>query len=344
MELLLDAALVALSESDWAMVNERAQMVLALDPENVEAAGLVAAARIGGQGGVEVGDTLAATAPSEPQRALGEVLKDVIELVPFPGVASKIIAQLDDETGTIDELARLIGSDAALTVRLLRVANSAYYGRRHTVGTTREAIVLLGAAEVRALSLATCLVGATRAPSVVSRTDFWRFAITVALLSDLLARSGGSMRGDAFTAGLLHNIGLLALDLYSPQNLKRALTLQLPAARRLHDRELIVFGFTDAQLGAALAREWRLPDAIVDAIARHGARADELAAADFLASCVVRARILVRSHGLSDGAEASVPRPAPTEWTKPPLQTSLDRMGGMDGIVRRVELLLEQSM
>jgi HD-like signal output (HDOD) protein len=343
-EFLLDAALTALSESDWAMVDQRAQMVLALDPENDEAARLIAAARIAAGGG-ETGYTpLRVPAPSEPQRSLREVLDHVIELVPFPGVASKIIAQLDDETGTIDELARLISSDPALTVRLLRVANSAYYGRRHTVGTTREAIVLLGAAEVRALSLATCLVGATRAPSVVSRTDFWRFAITVALLSDLLARTGGSMRGDAFTAGLLHNIGLLALDLYSPEDLRSALTLQLPTARRLHDRELIVFGFTDAELGAALAREWRLPDAIVDAIANHGARPDELAPADFLASCVVRSRILARSHGLSDGAEASAPHPPPTEWTKPPLHTSLQRMGGIDGIVARVELLLEQSM
>ncbi|MEX2446566.1 MAG: HDOD domain-containing protein, partial [Dehalococcoidia bacterium] len=268
-------------------------------------------------------------------------LEEIAGLVPLPLVATRVIEAANNEAVTMDELARLIGTDPALTTRLLSVANSAFYGgRMKRVATIKEAITLLGIREIRSMALGVCMVQAIPPGRVVSQQDFWRFSLAVATLADLLARSAGSLRGDAFSAGIVHNIGLMALDLYRPEALRRAIELRGPLLRRLHDREQQVFGFTDAELGAALARRWGLPEPIVEVIETHGFRPDEVPATSELARQVIGARIYVRSQGLSDGVEQSEAGLPPVEWNSGPLAVTMERIGGLDGILRRTDEFL----
>lgn len=353
---LLDEALKALEERDWRTVVLRSQIALTLDPENEEARRLSALAPLISNEAqpreqnspvpsVTPGDApLPAAMGSEAvPGSVASVARHVSELIPLPVIAMKVASATDDETVSIDEVARLIATDPALTAKLLRIANSAYYARPQKAATIREAIVLLGEREIRALTLTTCLLDAIPKTSVLDLGDFWRFSITVAVFADLLAHSEDSKSGDAFTAGIVHNIGLLALDLYQPGALRRVAALEMPGKLRLHDREKVVFGFTDAELGAELASRWRFSAPIITAIASHGMRPNELPDPTQLASYVMRARMFTRFRGLSDGLETSLLRAPTDEWLRPPLSIFVDKMGGLDGVVRRVNAFLDAS-
>lgn len=258
-------------------------------------------------------------------------------LIPFSAVATKLLQMLDDELTDAEDIARVAATDPALTARILNVANSAFYQRRVSAATIRDALVVLGSREVRSIVVASCLLGAAPRTNIIARDAFWRFSFVVGMLADLIAHSRGSWTGEAFTAGVMHNVGLLALDMYCPDGLDAARQLTGPGLRRLHDREIEVFGFTDADLGARMAAGWRLPERVVHAIAWHGRRVDDVEGQEVPAWAVVRARIFARAQGLHDGIEQSEPRPVTDAMLEAPVNGTLERMGGWNGFLARID-------
>lgn len=275
------------------------------------------------------------------EHSVPAVLASVAELTPFSAVAFRLIELLDDELASTDEIARVASTDPALTGRIIQAANSAYYRRRARVGTIRDAIMVLGAYEVRKLVIATCVVNGMPAPKVIDHRAFWRFSLATALLSDLIARAEGDLSGEAFTAGVLHNVGLLALDHYCPEGLRETTELVGPLRRRLHDREEMVFGFTDAELGARLAEQWRLPRGVVKAIALHGTRRDEVDGRNRVASALIRARIFARAQGMSDGLEATPSRNPGEGFLPARAQARLNQIGRWEDFLAMIDALLE---
>ncbi len=354
---LMEETWRAVESGDWAKVAQRAELALALDPENEDAllfADLATrAARRSAvhrptvqsaapvvEVNLDASDDEVESAPAQPSDALEDAADRAAELMPLPTIAGRLISALDDEAVGLDELGRIIATDQALTARVIQTANTANRARMAPATTVREAVAVLGAQDLRAVVFAVCLSSMQPVGAVVSVTDVSRFALTVATLADLLARTARVVQGEAFAAGILHNIGLLAMDRYSPEGLQRAIALKGPGLARLHDREREIFGFSDADLGAALARRWHLPPKIVEAIEFQGFRPDEVPLTNPLVQHVIRARIYARSQGLHDGAEASQRRNPPAEWAAPPLADSLQRMGGLDNILRRVDTFL----
>lgn len=245
---------------------------------------------------------------------------------------------LDDDMTDAKDIARLAATDPVLTARILSVANSAFYQRRVRVAAIPDALVVLGSREVRSLVVAICLLGAAPRTNFIEHGAFWRFSLVVGVLADLIARSQRAINGEAFTGGIMHNIGLLALDLYCPDGLREVAGLTGTAGlQRLHDREIEVFGFTDADLGARMAADWRLPVSVVNAIASHGRHIDELETGELTASAVMRARIVARAQGLSDGMEQSERRTVTDEWLQAPVNQTLQLMGGWDGLLARTD-------
>jgi len=281
--------------------------------------------------------------PHAHSHAIDSILDSVQTLAPFSTIATRLIEMLDDEFSTLEEIAKLAGTDPVLTGRILRAANSAYYQRRVRVATIRDALVVLGAQEVRSIVVATCLVGSMPATNMVDHTAFWRFSLVVGLLADMISRTAGLLGGEAFTAGVTHNVGLLVLDQYCPQGLVEARDLVVEGRRRLHDREELIFGLTDAEVGARVATRWGLPAGVVRAIGRHGARIDEVPARDMPAAAVIRARIFARAQGLHDGIEQSEPRAESMGWLPPGVVSRLESLGGWEAFLARLDALLESA-
>lgn len=193
------------------------------------------------------------------------------ELPPLSPMAMRIIAQAQDPDTGASDLARLVELDAAATVALLRLVNSPFYGMPRQVGTVTDAIMVLGLTTVRRVVLAIALrqpLSAARLDRELVRT-IWRESVNVAALANRLLDGGGA--GDlAFTAGVLHDLGRLALQLDDPPVYAPLMGME---AAELLIRERAAFGTDHALRGAELLQRWGLPEIICDAVRQHHADA-----------------------------------------------------------------------
>jgi HD-like signal output (HDOD) protein len=275
---------------------------------------------------------------------IDEVVAGLGELRPLGSVATKVIQLTDGQRFSAHELALVISSDQALSAKLLRLANSAYYGFPRRITTIRDAVVLLGFRAVRSTTLATCLVDALPGSNVLDYQQFWHCSLTVGVTAEILARTEGARQDEAFTAGVLHNIGRLALDQYAPHAFAAVVQQWRQQGGKLLDIERELLGYTDAELGGALALHWNFPPELADAVAHHELDPYALPEPGTLAGCVVRARVFARSFGISDGLESSEPFEQPAEWSLPPLSVTLSRTGGIEGLLDRVEAFMDSAV
>jgi HD-like signal output (HDOD) protein len=273
------------------------------------------------------------------------LVNEIAELRALPAVAARVIQIAGGEQFSAHELAQAVASDQALTAKLLRLANSAYYGYPRRITTVRDAVVLLGFRAVRSAALASCVIDTL--PDRASNTDpqrFWRFSVTVGMLAEVLSQAHRRHEDEAFTAGVLHNIGRLALDQHRPRELMAVTTLAARKRISIAEAEMAVLGFTDAQLGGALAMHWNLPEELVDAVAHHQLDPDKLPDPDSLAGYVVRARMFARTSGMSDGIEPRKRGEPDAEWLMPPLSKTLQQAGGIPGVEDRVTAFVESAL
>jgi len=201
------------------------------------------------------------------------VLESVRDLPALPAALIDVIAMLGNEAASVDDLATCIARDQALVARTLRLANSPFYGRPRRVTSVADATAVLGLHTLRSVALAAGLVGSVRAPACAGFdfAAFWRHAIGAGLCAAALARPLGMEEGLAFTVGLLHDIGSLALASGFPDAYAEVLCLQRQADGPVQDAERALLGTDHAALGALIAEHWRFAPTVVEAIAGHHA-------------------------------------------------------------------------
>ena len=208
------------------------------------------------------------------------------------------------------------------------------------ITTLREAVVLLGFREVRSTALAGCLLAAGPLPPFMDYTRFWLNSVVIGQLAEMLAESSGRHREDAFTAGIIHNVGRLALAQHRPDQLGGAVRTALEEGRTIHDVQRDRFGFTDADLGAALAEAWEFPPPFCEAVRFHASSERSLREPDALAALVLKARRFARASGTTDGLDEESQITPDIEWASPATASAFQRRGGMDGIRERAEAFL----
>ncbi|HET9112976.1 MAG TPA: HDOD domain-containing protein [Burkholderiales bacterium] len=202
-----------------------------------------------------------------------EQLKSVMEsLHRLPALPSVVMEVIDSfaETGiSTTLLADKISRDQALSAKLLQVSNSSFYGLSRQVGSINEAVMVLGFDSVRTLTVAIGLIHGLSpfTDQLLNRKRFWQYNIQVATCARFLAKSLNFNSEIAFTAGLLHDIGQMALALTYPE--RYGLIVEHNQGPGLIESEQQEFGFDHAMLGAEVARHWNFPLAIQDAIKYH---------------------------------------------------------------------------
>lgn len=202
----------------------------------------------------------------------GEALEHLNQLPPLPAVLQEVVASLNAKTVNVEDLARRISLDDALTAKLLRVANSAFFGFPREIASVHEAIVILGLGGVQSLVLSAGLVQAFKGTGGgLDRVEHWKRSFRVAAYAQSVAHCLQASPEVVFTAGLLHDIGQLALDTCLPSQFADA-RARAEELGGLMAAEQAVLGFDHAALGAELARRWNFPAAIEQAIRDcHGA-------------------------------------------------------------------------
>lgn len=209
-----------------------------------------------------------------------EALQRKVQALPaLPRAALDALGALRDERLDMSQCAEPLARDPALAAGVLRLANSPFYGVPGRVVRVQDAVLLLGrhtASTVVSSALAMTQFAPPRVPGFDLRA-FWRHALATALAAQALANRLQQDQDMAFTAGLLHDIGRLALATLYPQQLAQALAWA--AAHDVPDgeaeRELL--GVEHAALGGHIAAHWQLPGALARAIGGHHGPFDALA-------------------------------------------------------------------
>lgn len=208
------------------------------------------------------------------------ILTHLRQLPSLSPVVAELLASFADESIDSGRIAEQIARDQGLTARVLRVANSSFYGLQHKVGTINDAVVVLGFRAVRSMVLAIGVNGAFRVDSCpgFDGQAYLRHCVLVGAVARGLAGKTGHHAELAFTCGLLHDIGELVLAAnFSPEY------DAVLAYRQQHDCFLVVaerdvLGIDHAEVGGLLAEAWRFPEVLREAIAAHHAPAATAAA------------------------------------------------------------------
>jgi putative nucleotidyltransferase with HDIG domain len=204
---------------------------------------------------------------------LYNIINRVDELPEVPQIAFRAIQLLNNPETDVSSLAEVISSDQALTAKVLRLCNSAYYGLPRKVTTVSEAVLIVGFSSIKSLVMMITtqstmnkgLLGYKIGPG-----EFWRHSIGTAETARLLAqRMRHEKHEECFIAGLIHDIGKMVLNQHALPEVYRATNLSQKEQVPVHLAEQKILGFDHAGIGAALAERWNFPPVLVESIRRH---------------------------------------------------------------------------
>lgn len=217
----------------------------------------------------------AQTAPALAPPALDEVLGLVRHLPPMSATAQALLRLGHQADVAVPALTAVIRRDPALTLRVLKAANSAFYGLSGTIETLEDAVVVLGATTLRTLVLMGVVAHALPCGGAcgMRKEAYWQEALVGAALAEVLARQQPVSAELAYTTALLHSVGELALCSVAPAWLARVQTAAAEGHCSLAVAWRTVLGWDLHQLGAALLREWGLPAHLASLVAQLGVAA-----------------------------------------------------------------------
>jgi putative nucleotidyltransferase with HDIG domain len=201
---------------------------------------------------------------------LKRVTEGMVALPTLPLVASRLLESIaDPDSATSEEIGEVIALDPALTARTLKLANSDFYGFPRKVGTVDLAVVVLGPDTIRDLVLGAA-VFQTLDPTWKTLTGLWSHSLACGVAARALAdRCRYRLEAEAFAAGMLHDIGKVALRQTYPERFEAALALVREQGIPMAEAERGVLGSDHAEVGGWLAERWGLPGDLVEAIACH---------------------------------------------------------------------------
>lgn len=200
---------------------------------------------------------------------LRRVIDGLVALPTLPLVASRLLEAIANPETYSEEIARIVALDPALTARTLRLANSDFYGFPRKVGSVELAVVVLGAPTVRDLVLSAA-VFQTIGAGGAELTALWNHSMATGVAArELASRAGYRLAGEAYAAGVLHDIGKVVLRQSFPERFEGVVALARDQRLSIAEAERGVLGSDHAEVGGWLAERWGLPADLVEAIACH---------------------------------------------------------------------------
>lgn len=267
------------------------------------------------------------------------------KLPSLPLVVQKLIEAANAPNAETRQLASLIGQDAGIAVRVLRLANSPFFGLSGEVGSIQQAVVVLGFQAIAQLAASVGLMQAIKVEHC-ERFDirqFWTSSMRAAASARWFALQQNMNGENAYLAGLLHDIGLPVAVMCFPDAMNHVLTHSHAAAPDLLVREQAQLGFDHLSLGRELAQTWNVPSIIVEPIAhyRHPPEAEGPNLTDILH---VAWRVAVETINTPDPAQIfdTVAEPVRSR-TKLTLDTLIEVLSELTRCAPEIEALLHTA-
>lgn len=201
------------------------------------------------------------------------IVSKVDDMKVLPEIFNEIVTLTDDPDSTIQDMENVVLKDQVLTAKILRLANSAFYGYARNISTISRAAVLLGFQAIKSLALAstvrTYLADELKGYSL-EKNQLWTQSQTCAIVSRFIAKSiKYSNPEEAYIAGLLRDVGKTILNQHMEKEYLEVLSKVETGEMTFLDAEREVFGFNHAEIGEKVAVKWNLPETLVDAIGHH---------------------------------------------------------------------------
>lgn len=195
-----------------------------------------------------------------------------VRLVSLPEVCVQVQALADSPHTSAEDIGEVIGKDTALTSRLLKLVNSAYFGLPVKIDTVTRAVNMIGMRELRNLTMAACAAEVfARVPGdLIDMATFWQHSVYCGLLARNLAQHCSVLHSERlFTAGLLHDVGRLLMLMKLPDETAKAQFLRQQSDKDICEHEQQLLGFDHAEVGQVLLLHWNMPSNLCTSILYH---------------------------------------------------------------------------
>ena len=204
------------------------------------------------------------------------IIENIRQLPALPLIVNRLIKVVNSPDTSAEDAAELIEKDPALTTKVLRLANSAFYGMPRSISSVSSAVVILGFNTLRSLVLSASVINmfpSNGATIAFDRLRFWKHSIVSAMVARTIAQHimGVTIMDpqSAFCAGIMHDIGKLIFELFTPQEYAAVCRQSQEKGMSIVEAEAAVMGITHAQIGTILADKWALPLELEAAIVYH---------------------------------------------------------------------------
>ena len=257
----------------------------------------------------------------DPQK----VIEKIDDLPTLPRTVLQITGLVNDPKSSAKDLARVITDDQVLTVRLLKLVNSSFYGFPQRISTVTGAIVLLGFDAIRNLLLTTSVFDLFANRNRQKKRDqerFWDHSLGCAVGAKVI---GNYLRHDKieelFVSGLLHDIGKIVEMMFLPDEFSKIVAAVNRENILMVTAENNVLGYNHAEVGKLLAEKWNLPVKLVQVIAHHH-HPDNAGSFAVEAAIVHLADIFCRALNMGYGGDNKIPPLDTLAWERLKIQTS----------------------
>jgi putative nucleotidyltransferase with HDIG domain len=269
-------------------------------------------------------------------------LKGLVKDIPtLPVIYKELFRMMQDPDISVPEIAEVISKDQSLSVRILHLVNSAFYGYSKEIKTISRAVVILGFQAVRSAALAISVFDyfQDEESQNIDLTKFWEHSIAVATISKVLAEAARiNQQEEAFIVGLLHDVGKLIEKRYFPEDFNEIITVAQEQHLSWMETEKALFQINHATIGKVVFRSWDFPASVVDAVHFHhnpesSSKYPQLAALVHIADYI--------SAELGYGTPGSYPPKECSPQAMSLVALSVDQIRGLESTIREE---LEGSM
>jgi HD-like signal output (HDOD) protein len=189
------------------------------------------------------------------------------ELSTLPMVYHKLNEAISNPNCTTGIISGIVKQDPILSIKVLKIVNSAFYGFPHEIDDIAQALLIIGMQQLNDLVLANSIIYLFEKQKIHSFTmeNFWKYSLASALTSKILASIAEDQHSDrVFVSSLLHGVGKLIMAITSPEKFLEAYNLSINEKILCRDAEKAVFGFDHLEMNQTLMSSWSLPHTISD--------------------------------------------------------------------------------
>lgn len=247
-----------------------------------------------------------------------EMVASVQTVYTLPETFDRLSEAINSPESTMDEIAEILGNDQSMCMRVLELANSAFYGFPAKIETVSNALTLIGAQQIRDLILGTTVIEMFDGipHELVNMNSFWKHSISAGLNAKIIA----SLRREAnverfFVLGLLHDMGRMVMFQMIPEIMNELLQQAPEKETPLYKLELERLSFTHEDVGAALMTQWKFPARLSEAVRKHH-QFSSFVKFPLESSVIHLADICSHSFGIHGSGETFVPPLHPQAWTQ----------------------------